>query len=82
MSIDVDPAPSPVDTVMATFKRATTIVERSDLSWRAKYDLVFSEDISLCIHKLLPGFNPYDPDTSYEEDLTSYLSQLKEYLEN
>jgi hypothetical protein len=47
----------------------------SELDWKDKYDLIFSEDISLKFN-----FEWYDPDTSYEEDITAFMSALTEYM--
>jgi hypothetical protein len=46
-----------------------------------KYDVVFSDMISRKIHKLLPDFEYYDPDASYEEDYMAFINALKHYVE-
>jgi hypothetical protein len=47
----------------------------SDLSWKAKYDLIFSDDISMKVK-----LDYYDPDTSYEEDVYAWMTAFDEYL--
>jgi len=47
----------------------------SDLSWNAKYDLIFSDDMSMKIE-----LDYYDPDTSYEEDALAWVHAFDEYL--
>jgi len=59
--------------------KAETIFS-SDMSWEAKYDMIFSKDISRKVFDIAPGFNYYDPDTSYEEDVTAFFNSFKEYL--
>lgn len=50
----------------------------SDINWNLKYDLIFSTDIS---RKVAGRFDWYDPDTSYEEDVTYYMNAFGEYIE-
>ena len=59
--------------------KAKTIVE-SDMCWEAKYDLIFSEEICRRFHKLTPGLNYYDPDTTYEEDVMAWYNAVHMYL--
>jgi hypothetical protein len=49
----------------------------SSISWEAKYDLIFSERISRKV-----SFSWYDPDTSYEEDLTEFMRAFDYYMGN
>lgn len=44
----------------------------SNLSWEAKYDLIFSKQISQRVFALI-DLDYYDPDTSYAEDLTAFM---------
>lgn len=61
--------------------KAEGIVE-SDMSWEAKYDLIFSPEISRKVFELVRGFDYYDPDTTYEEDVMAFFNSFKEYLWN
>lgn len=57
--------------------RAVLIVD-SDASWETKFDLVFSDDLSLKVWDLDPGFDYYDPDTTYDDDVRAFVDALKE----
>ena len=59
--------------------KAEGIIE-SDMSWEAKYDLIFSPEISQKVSELARGFDYYDPDTTYEEDVMAFFNSFKEYL--
>lgn len=52
----------------------------SDLSWEQKYDFIFSENISKVVFREL-GLSYYDPDTSYEEDVTAFMTAFNEKFE-
>lgn len=52
-------------------------VAESEASWKAKYDIVFSPDVS----SLLPKLDYWDPDTTEEEDVGAYIAALREELE-
>jgi hypothetical protein len=56
------------------YKEARAIYD-SSVSWEAKYDLIFSERISKKV-----SFSWYDPDTSYEEDVTAFMNAFDEYM--
>ena len=58
--------------------KAESIV-KSDMSWEAKYDMIFSPEISQRVFKLV-RLNYYDPDTTYEEDVMAFFDAFKEYL--
>ena len=51
----------------------------SNLSWEAKYDLIFSPELSRRVFELA-RFNYYDPDATYEEDVMAFFNAFKEYL--
>lgn len=67
-----------------TFQEIVTLYEQakkifdSDITWELKYDLIFSLEIS---KKVSGKFEWYDPDTSYEEDVTYYMNAFGEYVE-
>ena len=51
----------------------------SNMSWEAKYDLIFSPEISQKVFELV-RLDYYDPDTTYEEDVMAFFNSFKEYL--
>jgi hypothetical protein len=57
--------------------RAVLIVD-SDASWETKFNLVFSDDLSLRVWELDSGFDYYDPDTTYEDDVRAFVEALQE----
>lgn len=59
--------------------KAKAIVE-SDFSWEVKYDLIFNEEVSRKFSSIARGFDYYDPDTSYEEDVMAWYNAAHEYL--
>lgn len=58
---------------------ATQIVN-SDLSWEAKYDLIFSPNLSRKVFDIASGMSYYDPDTTYEEDVMAFYNAFTEYV--
>jgi hypothetical protein len=58
------------------YREAKEIYDSSIL-WEAKYDLIFSERISKKV-----SFSWYDPDTSYEEDVTAFMNAFDYYMGN
>lgn len=65
-----------VNEFIALADRAIEIFE-SDADWQLKYDLIFSKTISSAIKQLWP-IDYYDPDTSYQEDVTSFIAAVEE----
>lgn len=59
--------------------KAREIVE-SNLSWEAKYDLVFSETLSKRVFQIARGFDYYDPDSSYEADVMAFYTAFTLYV--
>lgn len=53
--------------------------DMDDEAWTELYDTVFSDKISKKIHLVYPGFTWYDPDTSYQEDVTAYIRGFEDY---
>ena len=54
-------------------------IVNSDLSWEAKYDLIFSPNLSGKVFKIC-RLDYYDPDTTYEEDVMAFYNAFTEYL--
>jgi hypothetical protein len=57
----------------------TIEIFESDLPWDTKYDLIFSENISVEVFNLIK-LDYYDPDTSYEEDVTAFVRYFKDKM--
>lgn len=55
--------------------REANLVYESKLSDEAKYNLIFSKEISQKV-----PFSWYDPDTSYEEDVRYFMNAFREYM--
>lgn len=69
-----------MNSVLEKLKKIRAKCERivdSNLEWDEKYDLIFSEDISLTVFDLIK-LDYYDPDTSYEEDVQAFVQALKD----
>lgn len=49
----------------------------SDLEWKEKYDIIFSEEVSRKF-----SLNYYDTDTSYEEDVMAFMDALDDHMRN
>ncbi len=45
------------------------------MDWEKKYDLIFSDSVSIEIGKLI-SISCADPDTSYEEDVRAYVKAV------
>lgn len=54
------------------------LIAKSAVSWETKYDLIFSEEISRTIKRLLITVDWTNPAGSYEEDVLSYVMALSE----
>lgn len=67
---------------MKRFKEFISLAEKaiaiydSSASWETKYDLIFSPEVSGAIATTI-HLSWYDPDTSYQEDVTAYISAVK-----
>ena len=48
--------------------------------WVTKYERIFSLRIWQDIERAGLTFDYYDPDTSYEEDITAYVNALRKFL--
>lgn len=59
---------------VAIYERAKKIAA-SDLSWKNKYDMIFSKEIS---HKL--DFDYYDPDSDYDDDVIAFMNAFDDYM--
>ena len=48
-------------------------------AWKELYNFVFSEEISKKIHERFPDFHYADPDTTYQEDVITFINAFSEY---
>lgn len=63
---------------LASLRDRAVRILNSDAEWKTKFDLVFSDDLSLKVWELDPGFDYYDPDTTYEDDVRAFVDALQE----
>ena len=50
--------------------------------WRPVFETIFSEEMSGKIYEILQTFDPYIPDTTYQEDVCSFWSAFKREIED
>lgn len=50
------------------------------LTWRQRYTMIFCEEVSSKMWKLNVGFEYYDPDMDYSDDVMALVSALEEFL--
>lgn len=50
-------------------------IVNSDLEWKIKYNLIFSDDISRKV-----DLDYYDPDTSHEDDIRAWVEAFDEFI--
>ena len=68
---------------MDRFKKFIELADRavaicdSDASWETKYDMIFSPEISRAISETNIDLDYYDPDTTCQEDVVSYVLAVK-----
>ena len=67
--------------IVAKIKEVETIFN-STASWEIKYDAIFAMKVHHLIREYGFTFDWYDPDTSYEEDVTSYFRSLEQFKDN
>lgn len=51
----------------------------STKTWKEKYNLIFSEEISKAFLAVCPSFEYYDPDCSYEDDVLAWFNAAKHH---
>lgn len=66
-----------VDEYIDLYNQARQVYESPYLDWQVKYNFIFSKDISDRMHELF-FMDYYDPDTSYEEDVSAWFSAATE----
>lgn len=59
-------------------KKVENVILNERFDWEERYDRVFNKKTMATLRWFRPRFDWYDPDTSYEEDLQSFLRALKE----
>lgn len=50
----------------------------SSMSWKTKYEIIFSPEISQAIYETNVNFDYYDPDMDYQDDVVAFVSAVKE----
>lgn len=55
-------------------------IYNSELSWKDKYDLIFSEDITMQVFAEM-DLNYYDPDMDYSDDVHAFMEAFNEEVE-
>lgn len=60
-------------------RKANEIYNNDRFSWEKKFDKIFSDKISVKINSLI-RLDYYDPDTTYEEDVSAYIAALNDYV--
>lgn len=77
----IDATKDSINEVELTYGEKVAIYERAkkiaacDLSWKEKYDMIFSKEIS---HKL--DFDYYNPDSDYDDDVLAFMNGFDEYM--
>lgn len=77
----IDATKDSINEVELTYVEKVAIYERAkkiaacDLSWKEKYDMIFSKEIS---QKL--DFDYYDPDSDYDDDVLAFMNAFHEYM--
>ena len=67
-----------IQKIFDAIEQAEAIVD-SNASWETKFNIVFAMGIHRDIREIEPDFDWYDPDTSYQEDVSSYVLALREW---
>lgn len=62
-------------------RKVNEIYNNPNLNWEVKYDKIFSDKISKKVFSKI-SLNYYDPDTTYEEDVTAFVNAFNEYFKN
>jgi hypothetical protein len=63
--------------IFEIYSKALTIYNDEFLDWEQKFNLIFSFDISQKIYNSEYRFDYYDPDTTYEEDVTAFMNAFR-----
>jgi hypothetical protein len=53
------------------------IIFESDASWKTKYEMIFSPEISQAIYETNVDFNHYDPDMDYQDDVVAFVCAVR-----
>jgi hypothetical protein len=66
--------------VLAKIEEAETIFN-SEATWEFKYDIIFDMGLWQALEEVGIMLDYCDPDTSYEEDVTAYMTAVSEVKE-
>ena len=69
------------DAEFLLFNRKIQEIVDGDGAWEWKYNSVFTDENKAALKRLRPGFEYYDPDTTYQEDVQAYANALGEEAE-
>lgn len=58
-------------------ERAQRVLQDDGVPWEERYDIIFSDGISMEAYRVDPHFSYYDPDTTYEEDARAFVNALE-----
>ena len=57
------------------------LLYESELTWKDKYEKIFSGGLYRKFTEYAPGFSWYDPDADYEDDVRAFYWAVKEYMD-
>lgn len=65
------------------YDKIERIYYNNALRWDEKYAAIFSKGLASQFKNAIPGcFTWYDPDSSYEDDVTAFFNAATEYISN
>lgn len=64
---------------LVELNRQANNIFTSDLQWKDKYEMIFNDDISVLVNKMVT-LEYYDPDTTYEEDVTAFMNAFNKKI--
>jgi hypothetical protein len=67
--------------LLKTIHENANRIFNSEASWETKYELIFSDAISEKVFREL-RLDYYDPDTTYEEDVTAFMNAFNQKMED
>lgn len=70
------------DTLYFVWEKLLHFATAKDDVYRNLYDHIFSERIAGLIYENFPDFHYVDPDTSYFDDITAFITSFQDYIEN
>ena len=65
------------DAVLKAHAKARRAFESKELTWREKYDFLFSDDVQMLVEV---GWSPVADETTHEEDARAFMSAFDEHV--